>query len=54
MGHPVNVGFGNTSIDVNAYAAAGIPGSNRFFYRFNGALSGGNRNGDYRTLAARL
>jgi hypothetical protein len=52
MGHPVDVGFGNTGIDVAAYQAAAIPAVQRFFYRYDGPTAGGVRNPDYRALAS--
>lgn len=54
VGHPVDLGFGNTTTDVRAYEAGGIPGSGRFFYRFEGDTRGGQRHDDYRTLVQRI
>lgn len=54
VGHPVDVGFGNTITDVRAYEAAAIPATHRFFYGFDGNPRGGVRHDDYRTLAGRF
>ncbi len=54
IGHPVDIGFGNTVTDVRAYEAGGIPAATRFFYRFAGDTRGGVQHDDYRTLAQRI
>ncbi|MEI8256707.1 MAG: phosphatidylinositol transfer protein [Deltaproteobacteria bacterium] len=54
VGHPVDIGFGNTATDVRAYEAGGIPAAARFFYRLDGDLRGGVPHDDYRTLAQRI
>ena len=54
IGHPVDIGFGNTITDVRAYEAAAIPAARRFFYRFDGNARGGVHHGDYRSLVSML
>jgi hypothetical protein len=54
LGHPVDIGFGNTITDVRAYEAGGIPAMHRFFYRYEGDARGGVHHEDYRVLAGRV
>ena len=51
LGHPVDIGFGNTITDVRSYEAGNIPVDHRFFYRYVGDARGGVRHDDYRVLA---
>lgn len=54
LGRAPDYGFGNTDTDAQAYEAAGIPGSNAYYYRFTGNRRGGQLNDDYSALVAPL